>query len=346
MFAGDDDLLNLIQTEAITLVDSILEESVTVVNNNSSPFNPSSFEQDYERFQPDGQQLSQQDSQDDNSFDNYDQSPPQQPSQLPLIHVNHYSVNPQNSFDMAHSDEISDNFAIKSDFDIIVKSPTIESMSGKSFEDVDDEYVYNSSTFNDVNVDSNLNENNNTATNITPSSSFISTQVQKKIENIDSQTSNIVDSILEKGISNREDLIQVEAQSLVDSVLQETVANLEGSKLVSDKQTVAFLDDDSKENADIVRNISEHKLHRVERKFEHLSSEVHDDSPEELLYSDQIDNLINKDDISMLQNEFSKISWDESLSATTGEYGSSTPDNDLQDVLTNAGDTYRHQHNK
>ncbi|CRK97037.1 CLUMA_CG010350, isoform B, partial [Clunio marinus] len=114
---GDDDLINLIQTEAITLVDSILEESVTVVNNNSSPFNPSSFAQESELVQHDERQQSL----DENSYDQQ-----QQQFQLPLINVNNYSINPS---DQAHSDEISDNFAIKSDCDIIVKSPTIESMS-------------------------------------------------------------------------------------------------------------------------------------------------------------------------------------------------------------------------
>jgi hypothetical protein len=339
MFTGDDDLLNLIQTEAITLVDSILEESVTVVNNNSSPYNPSSsFAQEIDLLQHDEHQLSF----DENSYDQ------QQQFQLPLIHVNSYSINP----DQAHSDEISDNFAIKSDCDIIVKSPTIESMSGKSFEDVEDDFNFSGSAFTDVNVESSL--NNNTATNITPSPS----------SSVPPQT------ILEEATFSSDDdeeIVQAEAQNLVDTILQETVETLECEKPISKgkKSKVSFLASDSvdllgnyeasskfedfknfKEAPKTLHNISEQKLHRVERKFEHLSSEVREDDPDLFDLDQKIDELVDKDDISLLQNDFSKISWDESLSVTTGELGSSTPDNDLQDVLNIPGDTYRHQHNK
>lgn len=382
MFTGDDDLLNLIQTEAITLVDSILEESVTVVNNNSSPFNPSSFAQESDLMQHDEHQLSHQISYDENSYDL------QQQFQLPLINVNNYSINPS---DQAHSDEISDNFAIKSDCDIIVKSPTIESMSGKSFEDVDDEFInFTSSAFNDVNVESSL--NNNTAANITTSSSssiqphtiieeahdLVDDEVQIKAENlvgtvlkesvsflessdsdddnVQDEAQNLVDAILHESVeildSSDEDNVQDDAQNLVDTILKKSVSILEKDEPVSDIKdfTASFLASEIASNADdsgsaIVRNINEQTLKRVERKFEHLSSEVRDDDPESSDL-DQIDSLVNKEDISMLQNDFSKISWDESLSATTGDFGSSTPDNDLQDVLNIPGDTYRYQHNK
>jgi hypothetical protein len=351
MFTGDDDLLNLIQTEAITLVDSILEESVTVVNNNSSPFNPSPIAQESDFMEHDEHQLSHQLSLDEMSYDQL-----QQQFQLPLINVNNYSINP--SSDQAHSDDISDNFAIKSDCDIIVKSPTIESMSGKSFEDVDDEYNLNSSAYNDVNVESSL--NNNTAANIMTSSSspvppptiFEEVYASSDDEdNVQADAQNLVDTILQETVdivdeSSSSDDVQAEAEYLIDTVLDETAAffgDAPTSKVKS--STVSFLAseiDDSNDNLAIVRNIPEQKLHRVERKFEHLSSEVRDDDPDSV----DLDCLVNKDDVSMLQNDFSKISWDESLSATTGDFGSSTPDNDLQDVLNIPGDTYRYQHNK
>jgi hypothetical protein len=354
MFTGDDDLLDLIQTEAITLVDSILEESVTVVNNNSSPFNPSSIAQESDFMQHDEHQLSHQLSLDENSYDQL-----QQQFQLPLINVNNYSINP--SSDQAHSDDISDNFAIKSDCDIIVKSPTIESMSGKSFEDVDDEYNLSSSAIHDVNVESSL--NHNTAANIMTSSSspvphptifeeaYCSSDdednVQADAQNLDdADLYGTVDPVDEYSSS---DDIQAEAENLVGAVLGKTVAFLEDKPSKSDvkSSTVSFLASEiagSAENPAIVRNISEHKLHRVERKFEHLSSEARDDDPDSV----DLDCLVNKDDVSMLQNDFSKISWDESLSANTGDLAgdSSTPDNDLQDVLNIPGDTYRYQHNK
>lgn len=352
MFAGDDDLLNNIQTEAITLVDSVLEESVTVVNNNSSqPFNPSSFAQDSsDSMQHDEHQLSHQYSIDDNSYDQL-----QQQFQLPLINVNNYSINPS---EQGLSDEISDNFAMKSDCDIIVKSPTIESMSGKSFEDVDDEYNLSSSALNIVNVESSL--NNNTAANITtpPSSPVQSFDADdSEDENVvQTKAHHLVDFVLRESLdvldnSSSSDDVQGEAENLVENVLQESVDFLAKDDPVAKikKTTVTFLDSEiassSQDSPAIVRNISEQKLHRVERKFEHLSSEVRDDDPDSPDF-DQIDSLVNKDDISTLQNDFSKISWDESLSATTGDFGSSTPDNDLQDVLNIPGENYRHQHNK
>lgn len=357
MFTGDDDLLNLIQTEAVTLVDSILEESVSVVNNNSSPFNPSSHAQESEFMQHDEQQLSHQLSLDENSYDNEQLL---QQFQLPLINVNNYSINPSDQ--AQNSDEISDNFAIKSDCDIIVKSPTIESMSGKSFEDVDDEYNFTSSTVNDVNVESSL--KNNTAANITTTTSSSPVQPLTIVEEsndlindededfVQVEAQNLVEAILSESIASRsdslsdDDNIQDEAQDLVDSVLKESVDLIESNKPVSDIKdvTASFLASEIASNQDpaIVRNINEHKLHRVERKFEHLSSEVRDYDD----LSPDLDGLVAKEEISMLQNDFSKISWDESLSATTGELGSSTPDTDLQDVLNIPGDTFRQQHNK
>lgn len=346
MFTGDD-LINLIQTEAINLVDSILTESVSIINNNAS-FDQENNADDMPSSNDDHQQFQQQLSNDDyNDFD-YDQeqsSHNQQPTQLPLISVNNYNVNPSGSQDQAHSDDFSDNFAIKSDCDIIVKSPTIESMSGKSF---DDDFIYTSSAFNDshdINFDGSLvndySDNNNTATNIVnPSSSSLSTSTvqQTVLDNLNNEP--IVGSTTKTTVSFSPD-------TLVTSIPFDTdVESATGNALIDDEPSLSLSLSDPIDNPAIVRNLSEHKLRRIERKFEHLSSQVRDDdddneNPNESNDFDleQIDNLINKDDISMLQNEFSKISWDESLSATTGDFGSSTPDNDLLDVLTTSGDT-------
>lgn len=346
MFTGDDDLLNLIQIEANTLVDTILEESVSVVNNSASPLKREIDERE--------QQFSQE-----VSFEDYDSFELQPPSQLSLITNNNNSmINPpttqnfnnnnnnNNLSDHAQiSDEISENFAIKSDYDIIVKSPTIESMSGKSFEDDDvNNFITtpSSTVVHDVSLDDNIvsalhsNDNITAATNIMPSTSLPSQELDND------------------GLEVCKDkiLIQIEAQKLVDDILETSldIVNQEISKDSFDDIAtggVTFADpydnsssDDESENDAIVRNINEHKLHRVERKFEHLSSEVREDDPATL------DDLINKEDISILQTDFSKISWDESLSAATGEFGSSTPDNDLQEVLNIPGDTYRQLHNK
>lgn len=346
VFTGDDDLLNLIQVEANTLVDTVLDESVSIVYNsttNQSPLNPPpSKSHDIDDNDDDEQQhdqLSREVSYDDNSFEQ-----PQPPSQLPLININNnnnsifiYNIN--NNEQAPISDEISENFAIKSDYDIIVKSPTIESMSGKSFEEFDDDINYTaSSAINDVSLAINSNDNN-TAANITPTTSV---QISSDYENT--------------VIENVEDLVQVEARKLVDDVLQESIHIIDQNDHMSNRHfpCVTFAqesidtdytqspdyddnfieEDDDDENIGIVRNISAHKLHRVERKFEHLSSEVRDDDPA------TVEDLVNKDEISTLQNDFSKISWDESLSATTGDLASSTPDNDLHDdVLNVTGDT-------
>jgi hypothetical protein len=172
------------------------------------------------------------------------------------------------------------------------------------------------------------NDNITVATNITPSTSVPSHELNYKLDG-DSDEGDV------------EGIVQAKAQRLVDSVIEQSldIVNDENNfKPSPSSSSSAALSDD--ENDAIVRNLSEQKLHRVERKFEHLSSEVREDDPA------TVDDLVNKEDISMLQTDFSKISWDESLSATTGEFGSSTPDNDLQDVLNIPGDTYRQLHNK
>jgi len=370
MFAGDDDLLNLIQIEANTLVDTILDESVSIVNNsttNQSSFNlpTSSHEIDYydddnDEDEQQQEQLSREVSYEENSFEQ-----PQPSFQLPLININDNidsilnKTNNKNNEHAPISDEISENFAIKSDYDIIVKSPTIESMSGKSFEDVDDDINYTAnSAINDVSLDnvSALRSTDNiTATIITPTISvpnsdetFIENSA-KNVENKEEEFGNVSDD------ENIEDIVQVEAQKLVDEVLQESlqIINLKDDRSSKAFSSVTFAQSIDNENflieqeedlneklsnndLAIVRNIDEHKLHRVERKFEHLSSEIRDDDPA------TVEDLVNKDDISLLQTDFSKISWDESLSPTTGELASSTPDNDLQDVLNIPGDTYEH----
>jgi hypothetical protein len=355
MFAGDDDLLNLIQIEANTLVDTVLEESVSIVNQSSSYYDPpnptattataSSYAFDHDLNDEQHDQYSREVSYDEYSYDQAQTS-----NQMPSVnnlnnnnnnnnHVN-FAINLPLSDHAPISDDLSENFAIKSDYDIIVKSPTIESMSGKSFEDVDDDLNYNhinnnnaSSAIHDVSLENSAlhSNDNNTATNIiTPSTSIPSHELDTEIvENL---------------------IVHDEAQRLVNDIIQESIHTIETDSfdtLASGSNTNnsftinnnVISDDDELSNEDpaIVRNISEQKLKRVERKFEHLSSEVRDDD------SETVDDLVNKEDISTLQTDFSKISWDETLSATTS---GNTPDNDLQDVLNLPGDTYRNQHNK
>lgn len=78
------------------------------------------------------------------------------------------------------------------------------------------------------------------------------------------------------------------------------------------------------------------KIKRIEKKFERMSSDL--DNNDLDLYQKEFDQTvsgISKDDVNNLQSDFSKISWDESISVTTtAEGGLNTPDNDLQDLST------------
>lgn len=78
------------------------------------------------------------------------------------------------------------------------------------------------------------------------------------------------------------------------------------------------------------------KTSRLDKKFERLSSEIEnyettDDDMHLKDYDQALKACVEKDEISNLQSDFSKISWDESYSATTADGGLNTPDNDLQE---------------
>ncbi|XP_062559236.1 microtubule-associated protein futsch-like isoform X2 [Armigeres subalbatus] len=218
-FEGEEYLI-LVQSEASNLVDSILEQSVSIVNNS--------------QMQPDV------------AIDTQAQSESEQ-----------YAI---------RSDILSSNEA-----DLVVKSPTIESMSGKSFDD-------NISNPDCDSSDANQHQLVNMAGVLPPSSSGEATDGTTR----------------PTGFAAKEPV--------------------GGDGVVIDDQ--------------------ERRASKIERRFERLSSEI---EPEALLdknreYDEAIAQI--KDEVSMLQSEFSKMSWDESMSATTGDFGSSTPDNDLQETDT------------
>lgn len=75
----------------------------------------------------------------------------------------------------------------------------------------------------------------------------------------------------------------------------------------------------------------------IERKFERLSSQldIEFDRSDEQCQADfdkAVLSNVQSDEVSNLQSDFSKISWDESVSATTGDMGLNTPDNDIQEL--------------
>lgn len=167
----------------------------------------------------------------------------------------------------AQAQSESEQYAIRSDIlssneaDQVVKSPTIESMSGKSFDDNISNPDYDSSEANQ--------------------------QMAAATLGIVTTTAEVVELCLPVGDGTSGDVMQQERR---------------------DK--------------------------KIERRYARLSSEI---EPEELSdknreYDEAIAQI--KDEVSGLQSEFSKMSWDESMSATTGDFGSSTPDHDLQGRTT------------
>lgn len=234
LIAGSDDYLNHVRQEAIQLVDTVLEQSLIIVNS-----------------QP-------------------------------------------NSSNTLHSE--SEHFAITCDVNglDIIKSPTIESMSGKSFDDNfsvpddDIDVIHHTSTFN-VNT-----------------SYSHSTHPNIQNECIEHETFT--------------DIMHIDTITPATNIITTTTA--------TSTTSTSSLSDDPNERHE-----------RIERKFERLSSHVDDDDDDELLNSSQCQRefdvamrQIKPGELSDLQRDFSKISWDDSVSATTADMGALTPDNDIQDI--------------
>lgn len=174
----------------------------------------------------------------------------------------------------------------------VVKSPTIESFSGKSFDD-------NMSVNNDPNI---LVECYNTTNNSSSSTT-----------NLPNLSSSICQSTTDSTIHPSPNIITQTTSSLSSS----TTATTTTSTTVVDKK--------KKTNG-----------RTVEHKFEKLSSQVENLADVADKFDQEFDNLVGSDEISNLQGDFSKISWDESVSGTTtaADVGLGTPDNDLQDLPT------------
>lgn len=175
----------------------------------------------------------------------------------------------EQSLIMVNSNSESEHFAITCDVNglDLIKSPTIESMSGRSFDD--------NFSMHDDEID--VVHNNNTALNVNIHSSS-----NNNIHNITPQT------------------IQTEC--------------IEHNILLSDKKSPTAL--------------NEH----IERSQLDIDDEDPLDSSQCQREFDKAMKQINPNELSDLQREFSKISWDDSASATTADVGVLTPDNDIQDI--------------
>uniref|UniRef100_A0AAG5CRU3 Uncharacterized protein n=1 Tax=Anopheles atroparvus TaxID=41427 RepID=A0AAG5CRU3_ANOAO len=260
-----DEYLVLVQSEAGRLVDSVLEQSVSIVN--SSQPGPMTIDRDLQ----------------------------------------------------APSD--SEQYAIRSDIlsstdgDLVVKSPTIESMSGKSFDDNMSNPEYDA---------------------------LLHVSTAPTAGGVDVQP--VLPSSLPRDVQMR-DGEEEEDHDDDGNGDDEDMASSSAVRAAGDNRNISFAHGEVEEDASrqpedpIVasqRTESEaaRRAKKIDRKYARLSSEL---GPEVLLdknqeYDDAISQI--KDEVSMLQSEYSKMSWDESVSVTTGDFGSSTPDNDLQETDT------------
>lgn len=231
-----------VRSKAIDLVDSVLEQSVQYLSSRLEQSH--SVESDHQQPPRATQAVRFDDHPDQDEYDyvchadNYFDQPPA------------LNVNTGDTF--LHSD--SENFAITCDLSNgaeFLKSPTIESISGKSFDD-----------------------------NMSPQ-------------------------------DDEHDLIGLDLHLPL-----ETIAPASGQM------------------------ISERLAAKIDRKFERLSSDFDDGEDEDCngfgttaaaAFAQTVVVALDGEDVSQLQNEFSKLSWDESQSTTTTvDPNLSTPDNDLQ----------------
>uniref|UniRef100_A0A4Y0APA7 Uncharacterized protein n=3 Tax=Anopheles funestus TaxID=62324 RepID=A0A4Y0APA7_ANOFN len=211
----------------------------------------------------------------------------------------------------------SEQYAIRSDIlsstdgDAFVKSPTIESMSGKSFDD----------NMSNPEYDALLLGTTFGATAVAADGQSIALPTMER--DIAEEDSDHDKDDVEDGNG-----IKFESDLLIDGEVCSAVSVADDdNKPMDDGRPV-----EGKTPVDQAVVDAARKAKKIDRKYARLSSEL---GPEVLLdknqeYDDAISQI--KDEVSMLQSEYSKMSWDESVSMTTGDFGSSTPDNDLQET--------------
>lgn len=212
----------------------------------------------------------------------------------------------QHSSNTLHSE--SEHFAITCDVHGVdlIKSPTIESMSGKSFDDnlsvPDVSASYNLNAFNNTNTTTANNNINTENSNNSCSHTIINSNANANTS-IDCDNTNCTQSMLLHRFVSKQSFNESDASSTSCS-----------------------------------SHVDQHKLERIDRKFETLSSQLHidqmtsgDDAQTERNFEMAM-SQVRSDELSNLQRDFSKISWDDSLSTTTAELAALTPDNDLHDL--------------
>ncbi|XP_023158743.1 uncharacterized protein LOC101456405 isoform X4 [Ceratitis capitata] len=237
----------------------------------------------------------------------------------------------------------SENYAITCD-DIggldVVKSPTIESMSGKSFDD--------NMSFTDEQWHATV-----TATTIGVAATTATTNTTTALQQ--QQLHDLMQFKDDYGPMGKTELITMTttttAQMATTSRAATTLGDAGGSSdngavgSVVDSDVVADAMTKTKGTSDSKRvkeDPTATNSRRIEHKFEKLTTHfgVGDIDEQASAFDANFDTMVHDDEISNLQSDFSKMSWDDSVSPTTntlGDIGLNTPDNDIQDIAAETG---------
>lgn len=171
---------------------------------------------------------------------------------------------------------------------------------------------------------------------------------------------NLVDSVLDESIGivhsqHYPDTIRSESEHFaitcdvigVDLIKSPTIESMSGKSFDDYMPDVDVGDINVNDSRNSLCNVNDHitdgvhddvkRYERIERKFERLSSQLdidfdRSDDQCQAEFDKAVQSNVQSDEVSNLQSDFSKISWDESASATTGDMGLITPDNDLQEL--------------
>ncbi|XP_050335307.1 ankyrin-2 isoform X3 [Bactrocera neohumeralis] len=252
-------------------------------------------------------------------------------------------ANGYDSFKQEYNSE-SENYAITCD-DIggldVIKSPTIESMSGKSFDDnmsfTDEQWPGTQQHHTQVSAVPGV-----ATTTITTAST---SQQQKRSHDLIDSKDGFKPVTATETIETITTLTTTTTRQ-IGTTLHEAVT-FGGSGGISDVDAadavVEEADWKTKGTSDpkhVTEDSGVAKSRRIDHKFEKLTTNFADIDEQASAFDANFDTMVQDDEISNLQSEFSKMSWDDSVSPTTntlGDIGQNTPDNDIQDIATETG---------
>ncbi|XP_036335580.1 platelet binding protein GspB-like isoform X1 [Rhagoletis pomonella] len=224
----------------------------------------------------------------------------------------------------------SENYAITCD-DIggldVVKSPTIESMSGKSFDDnmsFTDEQWHFSQQHTQVTT---------ATTGVTTTTITTTTQQQQQQQQPIQLSHDLLQFKDDFELMPTVTEITTTTRTITTS-REATIPGGSGGGGVGDDDGDAAAKLKAKEDPTVT------KSRRIDHKFEKLTTHAGDIDEQASAFDANFDAMVHDDELSNLQSEFSKMSWDDSVSPTTntlGDIGQNTPDNDIQDIATETG---------